>query len=77
MASNSESTRTKIKQDKIRYSNYLATQTRFINGLISRPGSIISGTGSSGESSAYVDIKTGTVFISPEDQASIITANAP
>ena len=75
--SNSESTRMKIKQDKIRYSNYLATQTRFNNGLISRPGSIIAGTGSSGESSAFTNIKEGTIFISPEDQETIIIENTP
>lgn len=73
----SESMRMKKKQDTIRYSNYLATQTRFNSGLISRPGSIISGTGASGESSAYANIKMGNVFISPEDQTSIINANTP
>lgn len=73
--SNSESVRIQMKQNKIKYSNYLVGETRFNNGISSRPGQIISGTGSSGEASALIDINEGTIFISPADQTAIISAN--
>ena len=73
--SNSEAVRIQMKQNKIKYSNYLVGETRFNNGLSSRPGKVTAGSGSSGEASALVDIHEGIVFISPADQLAVVSAN--
>jgi len=72
----SEAERIKIKQNRIKYSNYLAGQTRFTNGFTNRPGQVIAGTGASGESSALNDIREGILVISPAEQAAIISENS-
>ena len=72
----SEAMRIKDKMNKIKYSNYLADQTRFTNGITNRPGQVIAGTGSSGEASALIDIREGIIVISPAEQAAIISDNA-
>jgi hypothetical protein len=72
----SEAVRIKDKMNKIKYSNYLASQTRFTNGITNRPGQVIAGTGSSGEASALIDIREGIIVISPAEQAAIISENS-
>jgi hypothetical protein len=74
--SNSASDRLRVIKDRVIYSNYLANQTRFSNGLNRFPPKIIDGTGASNESSANTDLKLGILDITLAEQAAIIAANA-
>ena len=74
--SNTASDRTRVLKNRAIYSNYLAANTRFEQGLSGRPPRIIGGSGASGESSAATDIAVGQISITPAEQASIIAANS-
>ena len=72
----SESDRMNRLKQKSISSNYLAGRIRFANGLSGRPTRIVSGTGSSGESSAILDILVGDTTISPTEYSAIVDANS-
>jgi len=64
------------KQYRIIYSSYLSIKTSYENGLSSLKPRIVSGTGSSLESSALENIITGEIRLTPSEQAAIISENS-